>query len=403
MNQLFIDKAFSKLLALVASLTLLTFYVSDATAQEIDGSLVSLLEKDWAVPSVFAGDCSSVVECGDVCDQQVLTKNACPKRDEVVCVSARDDVWFVNARQSHLCPENVSQIQCYRLRNGVWESSSLTALTQDHASDKSRVTFVYAHGNRTDEDWAKSRGLQVYKTVFRPTEPTVEVCVRPALRYVIFAWKSEQEKLRILPDYTVKSRRSPVVGQSFGRFLSQFEDRKMVLCGFSLGAQVILAGLSDSELDAAEIGSADLNRYKVALLAPALDPDFVWNCLPQIQHNMLIERTEVFVSLTDRAIKLAEKLASKTPRAWVAVFQELGQSSHDSANPVSLFDVTEDAGKRHLTESYASSSCVISRLNKMVAEVQHFMGSSRDNADGSDRVESQTLTPSAGNLEAVEE
>ena len=292
-------------------------------------------------------------------DQLVRTRET-RLRKRCVTIKSKDQVWFVSARQSHLCPSDFSKVQCSQLLNSQWNLRNISDLTAAHSNEKNYVTFVYVHGNRTNESWASSRGLQVYETLF------ASHLDRPPVRFVIYAWKSEQEKLRLLRDYKQKSARAPIVGQNFGLFLDKFSDRNMVVCGFSLGSQVVLTGLSRCHQNQFQI-PAD-SRYKVALLAPAMDPGYVCPCLTQLIDNRLIQRTEVFYSQSDLAIRAAERIARKSCRTWIPVFQRLSKATNP-INPVYVFDLTSSVEKRHSAYTYVESDSVQKSLRQMVCEV----------------------------------
>ena len=297
--------------------------------------------------------------------QAVRTKDLCPLKKPLVCVAEQDEIWLVSARQSHLCWSDLSRIKVSQLQNEAWQPSSLEALTSRHANEKSKTTVVYCHGNRANLDWAQSRGLQVYQSIFQDghdhTQPS-----RPPIRFVIFAWKSEQEKIRIRPDYEIKSKRAPVVGKTFGKFLEQFDDSDMVLTGFSLGSQVILTGLTNCEL-----GHHNLpGRYQVALVAPALAPSYVCSSsLERLPENRLIRRTEVVANDDDLAIKVAQKIAAKTCREWLPEFHKLACTSQFAINPIGLHVGEKDISRQHSTTNYYSSEKVRCIHNEMLDQV----------------------------------
>ena len=296
-----------------------------------------------------------------VCQPQaVKTKGKCSLSEQIVCVSGRDEIWLVSARQSHLSPNDPSRLEVSILRDEIWQESSLESLTSAHAADKSRATVVYCHGNRTDLSFAKSRGLQVYQSTFRNE---IDQSTRSPVRFVIFAWKSEQEKPRLRPDYELKSRRATAVGSAFRDFLHQFSDRNMLLSGFSLGAQVILAGLTSCEPESTLLDG----RYQVALIAPALDPLFVCQSLRRLPEIDSIQRTEVVANENDFVIKVAQKLSARACKRWLPEFKRF--TNVNSINPITLHEISDEISHRHAIDNYFKSETVRCIHREMLNQV----------------------------------
>ena len=277
-------------------------------------------------------------------------------RVEPVRICPEDDIWLVSARRAHCAPSDLSLLRCSRLRNENWETAELDDLFHSHSSDRTKVTTVYVHGNLTNLKWAKSRGLQFYKTAFQADQ-------RPPLRFVIFAWRSDQEKVRAIVDYEIKSKRSVVIGETFGRLLEKFEDRWIVISGFSLGAQVVFSALSMPEL---QNGDDRVGKYRVAVFAPVFNSDFVESELIKYVHNPIVHRTELFLNHSDRAIKLSQ---------WVAVMRAKSKFSltelanGDKMNNgvvagklIKIRDITNETSNKHSIESYSVSNLLKQEL-----------------------------------------
>jgi len=160
-------------------------------------------------------------------EQSVRTRRGIGFRS--VSVRAQDEIWLVSARRQ----QGQCQLTLQRLIDGQWIPTCMEELTFAHAVDQQRSSMVYVHGNRTDGEYARSRGLQFYENVFNAGAQSGPV------RFVIFAWRSERERIRPASDFNVKLDRSVELGSTFARFLDQFPDRRMVLSGFSLGGQVV--------------------------------------------------------------------------------------------------------------------------------------------------------------------
>jgi len=333
----------------------------------VDPLELSITAEDFPTEDFKAtGEPIAVLPEGFATPQAVRTKEICPLKKSLVCVSGLDEIWLVSARQAHLCWSDLSQVEVSLLQNKTWQPSSLDSLTSRHANEKSKTTVVYCHGNRTSLDWAQSRGFQVYQSLFQ-NENDDRQCsrARPPVRFVIFAWKSEQEKIRIRNDYEIKSNRALLVGKTFGKILEQFSDREMVLSGFSLGSQIILAGLSNRELTSTNLPG----RYQVALIAPALDPNFVCGSLTRLPGNGLIKRTEVVANDDDLAIKAAQKLAGKKCRQWLPEFKRLARTSEFAINRIRIHTDENDISRRHSINNYYNSEKVRRVHREMLRQV----------------------------------
>jgi len=277
-------------------------------------------------------------------------------RRRIIQVCPRDDVWLISARHSHCHPDDVSLLECSRLVNGCWQSENLAKLTNDHANDKTKVTMIYVHGNRTDLKWAKSRAIQFYDNSLRN-------CERPPLRFVVFAWKSEAEKARVIQDYKIKSNRSVTVGKAFCELLDHFCDRKMLLGGFSLGAQVVMSAMSEAELREVSTKSG---QYQVAVMAPAINSEFSKASLSIYPQNALVRHTDVFVSRDDCVVKVSEVI---TRRTNASCFSITDLRDYQGGQSVSVHDITREVTKRHSIDNYSRSPAVVSRICDLLNEV----------------------------------
>ena len=287
--------------------------------------------------------------------QIVDTLQSCG-RVKHVRIQPQDEVWLVNARESHLAPCDISLQRCSRLQNGQWIDAELAELVHQHREDKSKQTMIYVHGNRTELKWAKSRGLQFY-------ENAMQLKCRPPLRFVIYAWKTEAEIPRLLPDFRIKLDRSLVVGTAFGKFLGQFSDRKIVLGGFSLGAQVVLKAVADHGLHDGRAG-----KYRVAVFAPALNPNYTASELSHFANCPNVERTDVFKNREDRAVKISQLINRKRSSSFVYTLSQLAQTYGQSNNRIRIVDITTEVTKKHSIVKYSKSPLLIRNLTDMLQE-----------------------------------
>jgi hypothetical protein len=289
-------------------------------------------------------------DCGSSAGQLAITSQS-RHRELPVYVCPSDEIWLVSARQSHCAPSDLSRLQCSRLENGEWNPVQLDELVRAHSTDKTKVTMIYVHGNRTSLQWASSRGLQFYKVAFQTAK-------RPPMRFVIFACRSETERARFCVDYDIKSQRSVTVGKTFGKLLGRFEDREMVLGGYSLGAQVVLTALSQPEL---QFQDNRAGKFRVAILAPALNPCFIQSDLIDYPQNPLVHQTEVFLNCDDCAVKLSEKIARRRTKSSFRL-QDLAGSRGWGLNPITIRNITGEVTKRHSIVNYGRSPSVNCKL-----------------------------------------
>ena len=275
-----------------------------------------------------------------------------------VNVRAQDEIWLVSARQQSPC-----ELTLQRLIDDQWVPACMADLTEAHAVDQQRSSVVYVHGNRTDDEYARSRGLQFYENVFNEESWTGPV------RFVIFAWRSEREKIRPTVDFNVKLDRSVELGSTFANFLDQFQDRRIVLVGFSLGGQVVLSGLVQLPSQAA---SDKVGKFQVALVTPALKAADASNSVASLPLNPTAAKTVVFVNRKDNAIRAAMLVAKATSTHPVVTLEQIARRpTCEMVNPVFIEDITEQTtGCHSITKYSARSTRLKTVLREMADEVR---------------------------------
>lgn len=276
-------------------------------------------------------------------------------RFEPVCIFPQDEVWLISARDSHCAPSDLSLLRCSRLKNGNWQTAELEELVQLHSTDKTKVTMLYVHGNRTALKWASSRGLQFYKSAFQTEK-------RPPIRYVIFAWRSDIERARIVPDYNIKSQRSVTIGETLAKLLGRFENRKMVIGGYSLGAQVVLTAVSNPELHRQDDG---LGKFRVVIFAPALNSEFIRADLMAYPYNPIVHQTEVFFNRADCAVKISESIARRRTNSNVSAW-DWACTEEITGNLITIRDITCEVNKRHSVVNYGGSTSMNTKLAELL-------------------------------------
>lgn len=287
--------------------------------------------------------------------QLVLTKLKCGETREVF-VSQRDQIWLISARNVDCNSLDLSQLGVCHLKNGRWQESTLEQLAEEHSTDTNRQTMVFVHGNRWDLKWCSSRGLQFYEDSFQ------QGFDRPPIRLVMFCWKSEQETFRPLQDYKIKTQRSLSLAPTFSQFLNRLKQRKVLICSYSLGAQIVVKALEQPCMCRCGYGS-----YHFAMLAPAFDPDYSCQDLNAFGHNPLVSCTEVFVNREDRVIRASEFVARKRCRKSVSTLEKLAATA--SGNQIRINDITDEVKASHALSNYTDSPTLQCKLSAMLTEL----------------------------------
>jgi len=297
--------------------------------------------------------------------QEISTKNVLGRR--LVHVRAQDDVWLVSARN-----ETSSSLSCQRLVDGQWCGSSLDNLATAKALSPDMPTLVYVHGDRTDEQYARSRGLQFYENVFNPDK-----CGDSGpIRFVIFAWKAEREIMRPSFDYRLKLLRSVQLGQTFRSFLSRFHDRQMLLVGFSLGGQVILSGISNPDTSDSICNYCNLQtgQYRLALITPSLAPNETQTSIDPLPYLTSVQETHVFINKKDNAIRAANVVNRNN---CIDAQKELSSLARGclacAPNQVRIHDMTPEVGHCHSITKYSEASVLLrSELMRLCNEMRPY-------------------------------
>ena len=289
--------------------------------------------------------------------QHVSLSNPCIGQDEHFRILPEDEVWLIDARALFDGGTDLEALKVSQFVDGELVLRSLFDLTIAHASGDSRATMLYVHGNQTDEEWAVFRGLQVYRNAL-----TTQSELRAPVRFVIWAWKSESEKLRRYPDFQIKAERSMQVGETFAATLNQFDDHNLIVFGYSLGAQVLLSAFDSPSLICRV---SDPSCYQAIFAAPAINAQFVANhSLRRNETPSIIERSVVFTNQKDRAIRAAQAIIRRQLPGEESTIEGLSSAGKIQIGQVSAVDLTDEAGRGHRVERYTRSD----KLQRVVAE-----------------------------------
>ncbi len=270
--------------------------------------------------------------------------------------SRNDEVWFVSTR--HLCFPRWDDPSTYALdvrryeRESGWRESS----TEEFIALPALPTVVYVHGNRTDWSEASQHGWQVYESLAGCCNGP------PTMRFVIWTWPSDQLR-RPLRDVRVKAGRADNETFFLGWFLSQLKPASRVsLIGYSYGSRIItgglhlLAGGSLGGIHLPHPAEAGRAPARVALLAPALDHDWLY---PGHCHGAALEQMDhlhILYNSCDPALQYYDRLyrcSRVAALGYVGLSLDgLGVFSHR----VEQFDAAPFVGRSHEEDHYFSSS-----------------------------------------------
>jgi hypothetical protein len=283
--------------------------------------------------------------------QVTLDSRCCSKK--TIGVNPNDEVWIVSARDCH-CSSDLSCLDTKKLVGGQWQQADFSELTTVHSTDPSKQTLLYVHGNQTNYDWAQLRGMQFYENALADSAD----CRKP-VRYVIWCWRADREFPRLLRDYKVKAERAVVAGRTLGKALAQFEDRNMTLTGFSLGAQVLMSALEEPMLQRC---NSPETKFRVALIAAAVDPSFVCQRLGVNPVNCPVGETFIFTNKDDRAIKASRFVVRRDCPQANSTFRELAANSALPLGNIDVIEISTEIGPRHSVTRYANSPTLQRRL-----------------------------------------
>ena len=293
-------------------------------------------------------------------EQCVVIKKSPIGCKEGIKILPQDEVWLVNARDCVFGEVDLSMVRVTQFVGNEMVQRNLRQLTDAHASGDGLVTVLYIHGNMTNKEYAASRGLQVYRNAFEK-----KANHHVPVRYVIWAWKSEQTLPRYYKDYLVKSNRSLLVGETFAATLNQFSDRNIIVFGYSLGVQVVLSAFDSRILDRRP---GDASRYQLALAAPAINAKFV-ACNSLARMNSPVQQTFVFTNRKDRAIRAAQAIIRRKNPTEEATIAGLSDAGKLHVGHVTAVDVFCETGRFHSIERYTRSMTLQSIMAKLVNTV----------------------------------
>lgn len=288
--------------------------------------------------------------------KNILGCQACYK------VLPQDEIWVLSVRDCVCDLANLDRVEVKKLVDNRFQAASLDALKTAHQLDTQKTTVVYVHGNQTNYEYGVARGFQFYNNLF-----VKHACPRPPLRLVLWVWKSERELPRLYPDYLVKSERAVRMGKTLTETLNQFGNRKLALVGFSLGAQVILSSLEEMTPQC-DLAATD-DKFHVALIAPATDPDYICKVINRDAKTSIVRMSSVIVNFDDRAVKAMRVVVRRECPEARDRFSKLACENHFPLGPIEFFEVSQEISRKHAIERYTKSPTVKRAMNRVITRV----------------------------------
>lgn len=282
-------------------------------------------------------------------------------------VLGEDEIWLVSSRGIG-CPGcDDSGLSFQQRRDCTWVGAARADF--DRSLEASMQTVVFVHGNRTDLSYAVRRGLQAYQS-FISQAPRIA-----PIRFVIWAWPSEQESLG-LRDFREKADRADLEGCLFGTFLSRLpSDQQLNLIAYSYGSRIVLGGVSMLT------GNSLLGRtvslpegyspppMRVTLIAAAAPPGSLLPGARYAPAYSLIDRLVLINNREDRALKLYRLVDRATSSIAMGSQGFATGRLPDSGLRVAQWDVSRHVGPQHKIDLYFGSSVVGRLVRDQVAWV----------------------------------
>jgi hypothetical protein len=280
------------------------------------------------------------------------------------------EVWLVSTREephgSALDP-SLDCLQYWRQDSDCqWTPSD--AETFFSTADLKTPTVVFVPGNRTDFDWAITKGLY--------TCDSIRACAGdPPFRYVIWSWPSDRMCRGVKADTRLKVEYSD--DESF--YLAQWLNRlppgmKVSLIGHSFGPRIItgamqllaggeVAGQSLPSETVAAWSKGKRNPVRVVLLAAAVNADWL---APGHCHGSalpLIDAALITLNGCDRVLRWYPRIDGRNGSEALGLIGPQGVA--DAAN-VEVVDVADEVGKIHDWRGYSLAPSVCCRWSKYV-------------------------------------
>jgi hypothetical protein len=275
-------------------------------------------------------------------------------------------LWLVSTRTLAHKPQHSSRRllpEVNRYEDG-WHAAPYEQLAR--RNEATAITVVFVHGNDTDDDKCRARGLALYQAL------TAEA--PGPLRLIVWSWPADYIPGTLRQDARVKAERAEADALYLARFLTDLEcSRKEVVVGYSLGARVVggalhLLGGGTLDGQSTDLG-IDRERppLESVLMAAAIDADWLQPGRRYGHALASVERMVVMVNPHDRVLRWYRRL---TPAGGAAALGVQGLASPGSLGAerrkLVQLDVNGFVGSQHGWSSYATSPAVIERLQQEI-------------------------------------
>jgi hypothetical protein len=338
------------------SQTLLAYLLWLATS----AAPIALAAQEAQLPTATALDATSLpieAASNDLVESDSSQFDCESLKKELGCQpQAGDEIWLVNTRQLGDCFSDCNlvpdlPVSCWV--NGEFQQKSLADLLEQVAATPQTRNIVYIHGNFTDLGWSIRRGLQFYNGCF------ANAPARPAIRFIIWSWRSERETL-LGRDYQIKSQRAVAEGCRLNSLVDRLGPSRPIVIGYSLGAQATLSALSQNS-------SPESQPWVVALIAAALDPHFCGALRNNSQISARFSHLVVFTNHVDPALNCSLRItrramANPNPPSQYSIVPNL-KSKHPS---VQQYEVSREVGHHHSISYYIEAPTVSQQVRALL-------------------------------------
>jgi hypothetical protein len=244
-------------------------------------------------------------------------------------------------------------------------------------------TVLYVHGNRIATGEDRSQGLSVYRSLVERSSKTAG-----PIRFIIWSWPSDQIR-GPLKDYKVKAARTQPASWQLAWTIDQLpEEAPLSVFGYSYGARVVTGALhllAGGSLEGRQLSPRvhpDRDPFKVALLAAALDADWI---RPGGFHGRAVTQVSELLLVNNRRDPIMRFYRlSAEGRGVAALGYEgpAGLAGTELGRKIRTVDVTGSVGRHHALVEYLSAG------GPVVAPLQYALAPKRRPASSDDAAES---------------
>ncbi|MFO0902697.1 MAG: alpha/beta hydrolase [Pirellulales bacterium] len=250
----------------------------------------------------------------------------------------------------------LQHLDIQRLHDSRWIPESLEALA---SATTERSTIVYVHGNRGSDAEAIAQGTRLGAVLAARPD------ARP-LQIIIWSWPSGQI-LRGRRDFVFKAERTDTEAWYLAALLRQFAPQTEIsLLGYSYGARVVTGALhwrAGGQFDGRALPGGEAGaRYRVALLAPAVNVDWL---APEGCHGDLWSATDrmlVLYNPCDPALRWYKFLYRRQRPTPLGLYGIDDAWLGEAAEQMDQWDVSTAIGRTHDENAYFDSPWIADQI-----------------------------------------